>query len=378
MSDNLLLDILDGSSTMAPELLDAGSSMLRGIAQPMSDGFSWGSEALDKIGNMPYQITTPESYAKPSSFMSELSATLQPYNDFLKSNKEVMGVGVGGLGALVSYMDAKKRNALNKKALAQQQAEIAKRRAEAMKYNDPVSYQQNRMQVANPMSNPGGETSFFDTNSLAGLTKMAEGGSTNDKLRAIEQLMAERAAQYGRGTDRQSTPAEQRLFDSVPDERFYDFLRNMPRSEVNVDTHAQDAKDRASLLRRLGFASGGYISGDLAQAGPALQMMARLRQAAGPNAVRAANDQKAQRRATGGYMDGGTPGQSDQIPAMLSDGEFVMDADTVSALGDGNNAAGASALEKMRQNIRKHKRSAPVNKIPPKAKKPEQYMKKGK
>jgi len=56
----------------------------------------------------------------------------------------------------------------------------------------------------------------------------------------------------------------------------------------------------------------------------------------------------------------------------------VMDADTVSALGDGNNAAGASALEKMRQNIRKHKRSAPVNKIPPKAKKPEQYMKKGK
>lgn len=80
----------------------------------------------------------------------------------------------------------------------------------------------------------------------------------------------------------------------------------------------------------------------------------------------------------GGYAHGGTPGQSDQIPAMLSDGEFVVDAATVADLGDGNNAAGASALERMRQNVRKHKRSAPVNKIPPKAKKPEQYMKKGK
>jgi len=93
-----------------------------------------------------------------------------------------------------------------------------------------------------------------------------------------------------------------------------------------------------------------------------------------------AKDQKAQvirveKRARGGYVPGEAPGQSDKVPAMLSDGEFVMDADTVSALGDGNNAAGASALEKMRQNIRRHKRAAPANKIPPKAKKPEAYLK---
>ena len=82
--------------------------------------------------------------------------------------------------------------------------------------------------------------------------------------------------------------------------------------------------------------------------------------------------------ATGGYYAGGTKGQDDKIPAMLSDGEFVIDAETVSMLGDGNNAAGAGALEQMRQNIRKQKRSAPTNKIPPKAKAPEQYLKKGK
>jgi hypothetical protein len=78
-----------------------------------------------------------------------------------------------------------------------------------------------------------------------------------------------------------------------------------------------------------------------------------------------------------GLLRGGSPGQSDRIPAMLSDGEYVMDADTVSALGDGNNAAGAGALDKMRQNIRAHKRSAPVTKIPPKAKNPMAYLKKG-
>jgi len=77
----------------------------------------------------------------------------------------------------------------------------------------------------------------------------------------------------------------------------------------------------------------------------------------------------------GGVLHGMAKGQSDKVHAMLSDGEYVMDADTVSALGDGNTAAGAAQLDKMRQNIRKHKRSAPVNSIPPAAKAPEQYLK---
>ena len=68
-------------------------------------------------------------------------------------------------------------------------------------------------------------------------------------------------------------------------------------------------------------------------------------------------------------------GQDDTISAKLSDGEYIMDADTVSALGDGSNEAGAHKLDQMRMNIRKHKRSAPVNKIPPKARRVEKYLK---
>ena len=81
---------------------------------------------------------------------------------------------------------------------------------------------------------------------------------------------------------------------------------------------------------------------------------------------------------TGHYVQGEGDGQSDDIPAMLADGEYVFDADTVAALGNGSNKAGALQLDRMRQEIRKHKRSAPHNKIPPKAKSPLEYMKEGK
>ena len=79
--------------------------------------------------------------------------------------------------------------------------------------------------------------------------------------------------------------------------------------------------------------------------------------------------------ATGHHVKGAGDGQSDSIPAMLADGEYVFDADTVAALGNGSNDAGARILDKMRQNLRKHKRSAPAGKIPPKAKSPLEYMK---
>jgi hypothetical protein len=79
--------------------------------------------------------------------------------------------------------------------------------------------------------------------------------------------------------------------------------------------------------------------------------------------------------ATGHYVKGRGDGQSDDIPAMLADGEYVFDADTVAALGNGSSDAGAKRLDEMREAIRKHKRSAPIHKIPPKAKSPLEYLK---
>ena len=77
----------------------------------------------------------------------------------------------------------------------------------------------------------------------------------------------------------------------------------------------------------------------------------------------------------GSAVNGAGDGQSDDIPAWLADGEYVMDAELVSMLGNGSNKAGAKVLDKFRENIRAHKRSAPLGKIPPKAKSPLNYLK---
>lgn len=77
----------------------------------------------------------------------------------------------------------------------------------------------------------------------------------------------------------------------------------------------------------------------------------------------------------GSYVEGPGDGQSDDIPAMLADGEYVIDAETVSQLGNGSNKAGAKVLDTFRKNIRAHKRSAPLDKIPPKSKSALAYLK---
>ena len=77
----------------------------------------------------------------------------------------------------------------------------------------------------------------------------------------------------------------------------------------------------------------------------------------------------------GSAVNGAGDGQSDDIPAWLADGEYVMDAELVSMLGNGSNKAGAKVLDKFREEVRAHKRSAPLGKIPPKAKSPLNYIK---
>jgi len=80
--------------------------------------------------------------------------------------------------------------------------------------------------------------------------------------------------------------------------------------------------------------------------------------------------------AEGRYVKGGGTGTSDDIPAVLSDGEYVIDAQTVSMLGDGSSDAGAAELDKMREEIRKHKGKALASgKFAPNAKGPLSYMK---
>lgn len=75
--------------------------------------------------------------------------------------------------------------------------------------------------------------------------------------------------------------------------------------------------------------------------------------------------------------DGRGDGRSDHVDAKLSPGEFVMDAESVALLGNGDNSAGARKLEEMRQNLRKQKGQALARgHFSPDAKQPGSYLKK--
>lgn len=75
------------------------------------------------------------------------------------------------------------------------------------------------------------------------------------------------------------------------------------------------------------------------------------------------------------YMAGEGSGRDDKIPALLSDGEYVMDAETLALLGDGSTKEGARRMDQFRANIRKHKgRALSRGQISPNAKSPDKYM----
>jgi hypothetical protein len=91
--------------------------------------------------------------------------------------------------------------------------------------------------------------------------------------------------------------------------------------------------------------------------------------------------QMSQKYATGGLTmamankGNVSDGRTDDIPALLSPGEYVMDAETVALLGNGNNDAGAKRLDHMREAVRKQKGGAlSKGKISPDAQSPLSYL----
>ncbi len=80
---------------------------------------------------------------------------------------------------------------------------------------------------------------------------------------------------------------------------------------------------------------------------------------------------------TGNHLaDGGLAhGRSDDIDAKLSEGEYIMDAETVSLLGNGSTEAGADRLDEFRRNLKQHKgASLARGEISPDAAPIEQYL----
>jgi len=87
-----------------------------------------------------------------------------------------------------------------------------------------------------------------------------------------------------------------------------------------------------------------------------------------------------QKYAMGGsaHVRGPGTGRSDDIPAVLSDGEYIIDSETVALLGDGSTDAGARRLDEMRNKLRKHKgKKLAKGGFSDAARTPEEYMAEG-
>lgn len=97
-------------------------------------------------------------------------------------------------------------------------------------------------------------------------------------------------------------------------------------------------------------------------------------QSTDPNAVQAA--QGGALNQISNLAKGSGSGRDDTINARLSDGEYVMDAETVALLGDGSNDEGARRLDRMRKELRAQKGKALAKgKFSPNAKSPLAYLK---
>jgi hypothetical protein len=74
------------------------------------------------------------------------------------------------------------------------------------------------------------------------------------------------------------------------------------------------------------------------------------------------------------YVQGDGDGTSDDVAAMLANGEFVIPADIVAALGNGSNDAGAHVLDQFLSVVREDNHSNAPDELPPKSKGPLDYL----
>jgi hypothetical protein len=138
----------------------------------------------------------------------------------------------------------------------------------------------------------------------------------------------------------------------------------------DIDTLFGEKADEETL----GFAAGGYVAPlQMASGGMPLPLLVKSGGALG---ALPRGDGRLDFR-HGAHVAGDGDGQSDDIKAMLADGEFVFPADVVSALGNGSTKAGSDKLYEMMHSIRARARSKKPKDLPPPAlKSPLDYLKK--
>lgn len=302
---------------------DAGPSTLDNSmgAYGTTDVGAWGDPGQN-ITWMDYNELNPSS----ESPLSVAFAAGNGYGDDMSFNTEGLGKWAQGAGNVAgANTDAAKLDAKMEQL------------ARASEGQSPLA------KVFNMNTKSDGSIDWSDGKNLTKMLQaLGAGGNFLTKLlQRGKQSNAQTAAQLQRGLPQNPydrwTPAQQQWAN-----QFFNtaYVPPAQRATVRADQLA------SPIVAGRGYAEGGDVEGGAPLSDP--QML--------------------------GLVRSDTSGQADDVPASLngkpnalalSGGEYVWDADVVSALGDGNNEAGAKKLDELRMRIREQNRSAPSNKIPP-------------
>ena len=195
--------------------------------------------------------------------------------------------------------------------------------------------------------------------------QMLKAYMTQDKF--VDPLAQLHALQEGMNTEKMpSLPQVNTQEPDMPDQGTWKY----GTAPDDLDSLFGEKADEETL----GFKEGGYVAPlQMASGGMPLPLLVKSGGALG---ALPRNDGRLDFR-HGAHVAGEGDGQSDDIKAMLADGEFVFPADVVSALGNGSTKAGSDKLYEMMHSIRERARSKKPKDLPPPAlKSPLDYLKK--
>jgi hypothetical protein len=198
--------------------------------------------------------------------------------------------------------------------------------------------------------------------------QMLKAYMTQDKF--VDPLAKLQALQEGMNTEKMpSLPQVNTQEDDMPDQGNWKY--GTAPDDLDTLFGEKSEEEEGSL----GFKAGGYVAPLQMASGGAMPLPLLVKSGGALGALPRGDGRLDFRH--GAHVAGDGDGQSDDIKAMLADGEFVFPADVVSALGNGSTKAGSDKLYEMMHSIRARARSKKPKDLPPPAlKSPLDYLKK--
>lgn len=297
--------------------IGSGISSATGLSDKIGGIFGGGSAASGEAGGVsmggntnPLTGTIMSAPASSDGVSPSVLSSIQPQAatpSFWSKNAVPLGLGAASLLANRMQGPAAPVSLSPKQEAPYEKAKPLQRNYTQV---DPQSY-----------ATSGGNRSYFGDN-ISGLS-YAKGGAVDRSMKRVNNDDAmQRRAMVGDGP--MSSAADfvtQRYMNS-------DYPGDMPH-------YMQDEYGDVPITRRMQNPRG-YANGGSSMASSMNIPMGKCYAGGG---------------GIGSYVQGPGDGKSDSIPAKLSDGEYVISAPAVSALGNGSNKAGAKKLDKMHQTI---------------------------